>query len=115
VPLVKNAEAAVAAFAVAMFGIELTISPSWAYCIDIGHKNSGSISAAMNMAGSFGALASANAFPWLHRWTGDSGTYFRIAAGLNVLAIVCWFTMRSKSSEKVSISTDILVDPAPRT
>jgi ACS family glucarate transporter-like MFS transporter len=115
VPLVKNPGAAVAAFAVAMFGIELTISPSWAYCIDIGHKNSGSVSAAMNMAGSFGALASANAFPWLHRWTGDSGTYFRIAAGLNVLAIVCWFTMRSKSSEKVSISTDILVDPAPRT
>jgi ACS family glucarate transporter-like MFS transporter len=115
VPLVKNPGTAVAAFAVAMFGIELTISPSWAYCIDIGHKNSGSVSAAMNMAGSFGALASANAFPWLHRWTGDSGTYFRIAAGLNVLAIVCWFTMRSKSSEKVSISTDILVDPAPRT
>jgi len=115
VPLVNNPGAAVAAFAAATFGIELTISPSWAYCIDIGHKNSGSISAAMNMAGSFGALASANAFPWLHRWTGDSGTYFRIAAGLNALAIVCWFTMRSNSSEKLSLSTDILVDPAPRT
>ena len=105
VPLVNNPGAAVGAFALAMFGIELTISPSWAYCIDIGHKNSGSVSAAMNMAGSFGALASANAFPWLHHWTGDSATYFRIAASLNALAIVCWVTMRC--SEKVSISGDI--------
>ena len=116
VPLVNSPGAAVAAFALAMFGIELTISPSWAYCIDIGHKNSGSVSAAMNMAGSFGALASANAFPWLHRLTGDSGTYFRIAAGLNALAILCWFTMRSNhGSEKVSASENVLVDPAPRT
>jgi ACS family glucarate transporter-like MFS transporter len=98
VPTVDNVGAAVAAFAVAMFGVELTISPSWAYCIDIGRKNSGSVSAAMNMAGSFGALASANAFPWLHRLTGDSRTFFQIAAGLNAIAILCWFTMRSNHS-----------------
>ena len=61
--LADSPGAAVAAFAVATFGVELTISPSWAYCIDIGCKNSGSVSAAMNMAGSFGAFASANAFP----------------------------------------------------
>jgi len=115
VPLVNQPGAAVAAFAVAMFGIELTISPSWAYCIDIGHKSSGSVSAAMNMAGSFGALASANAFPWLHRWTGDSATYFRIAAFLNALAVLCWFSMRSHRSENVSTSENILVDPAART
>ena len=116
VPLVNYPGAAVAAFALAMFGIELTISPSWAYCIDIGRKNSGSVSAAMNMAGSFGALASANAFPWLHRLTGDSGTYFRIAAGLNALAILFWLTMRSNHSLKnVSTSENILADPAPGT
>jgi ACS family glucarate transporter-like MFS transporter len=95
VSIVANSGTAVAAFAIAMFGVELTISPSWAYCIDIGRKNSGSVSAAMNMAGSLGALASANAFPWLHRWTGDSGTYFRIAAVLDTLAILCWVGMRS--------------------
>ena len=100
VTLVDSPGAAVAAFAVATFGVELTISPSWAYCIDIGCKNSGSVSAAMNMAGSFGAFASANAFPWLYRLTGDSGTYFRIAAGLNALAILCWFSMRSNHSSK---------------
>jgi ACS family glucarate transporter-like MFS transporter len=98
VTLAESPGAAVAAFALATFGVELTISPSWAFCIDIGRKNSGSVSAAMNMAGSFGALASANAFPWLYRLTGDSGTYFRIAAGLNVLAILCWLSMRSNQS-----------------
>lgn len=98
VPIVDNALASVAAFAVAMFGVELTISPSWAYCIDIGRKNSGSVSAAMNMAGSFGALASANLFPWLHRVTGNSQTFFHFAAMLNALAIVCWLTMRSNQS-----------------
>jgi MFS transporter, ACS family, glucarate transporter len=111
VSAVDNAVASVAAFAVAIFGVELTISPSWAYCIDIGGKNSGSISAAMNMAGSFGALASANAFPWLHSLTGDSGTFFRIAAALNAVAILCWFTMRSNHrTERVSTSGGTLVD-----
>jgi ACS family glucarate transporter-like MFS transporter len=95
VSIANRPGAAVTAFAVAMFGVEMTISPSWAYCIDIGRRNSGSISAAMNMAGSFGALASANAFPWLQRWTGNSGTYFRIAAALNALAILCWVSMGS--------------------
>lgn len=95
VSMVDSPGRAVAAFAIAMFGVEMTISPSWSYCIDIGRKNSGSVSAAMNMAGSFGALASANAFPWLHRWTGDSAAYFRMAAVLNILAILCWVSMRS--------------------
>jgi MFS transporter, ACS family, glucarate transporter len=95
VAIVHSPDAAVVAFAIAMFGVEMTISPSWAYCVDIGRKNSGSVSAAMNMAGSFGALASANAFPWLHRWTGEFGAYFRIAAALNILAIACWVGMSS--------------------
>src|SRR5437773_6371148 len=55
VSIAHSSAASVAAFAIAMFGVELTISPSWTYCIDIGRKNSGSVSAAMNMAGSFGA------------------------------------------------------------
>ena len=95
VTLVNSPSLAISAFAVATFGVELTISPSWAYCIDIAAKNSGSGSAAMNMAGSFGAFASANAFPLLYRVTGNSDAYFWIAAALNALAAVCWLTMDS--------------------
>jgi ACS family glucarate transporter-like MFS transporter len=108
--MADSSGAAVAGFAIAMFGVELTISPSWTYCIDIGRENSGSVSAAMNMAGSLGALASANAFPWLHRWTGDPGTHFRIAAALNTLAILCWVSMRSvRAAEPVETFNNSLV------
>jgi MFS transporter, ACS family, glucarate transporter len=95
VTLLHSPAAAVSAFALATFGVEMTISPSWAHCLDVGGRNSGSVSAAMNMAGSIGAFVSANAFPWLYRLTGNSDSYFQTAAALNALAILCWLTMRS--------------------
>jgi MFS transporter, ACS family, glucarate transporter len=93
---------AVAAFSLALFGIEMTISPSWAYCLDFGGRHPGSLSAAMNMAGSVGAFASANAFPWLQRWTGASDTYFRTAAGLNLVAVLVWYGMRFHDGENAA-------------
>jgi ACS family glucarate transporter-like MFS transporter len=90
-----SAMAATLAFAVAAFGVETTISPSWAYCLDIGGKSSGAISAAMNMAGNFGGFVSTNAFPLLRRWTGSPATYFYTAALLNLAAVFCWRSMSS--------------------
>jgi ACS family glucarate transporter-like MFS transporter len=86
--------AAVAGFAAAIFGIEMTISPSWAYCMDIGGKNSGAVGGAMNMVGNFGAFVSANAFPFLRRLTGSPAAYFFTAALLDLAAIACWVRMR---------------------
>jgi len=85
---------AIIGFAVATFGVEVTISPSWSYCMDVGGENSGSISGAMNMVGNIGAFASANAFPYLHTLTGNAAAYFSIAAVLNLGAAICWFQMR---------------------
>jgi ACS family glucarate transporter-like MFS transporter len=93
----SSPQTAVAAFALATFGVEMTISPSWAYCLDIGGKNSGALSGAMNMVGNFGGFVSANAFPYLHRLTGSTNTYFRTAAVLNLAAILCWLWLRPKS------------------
>jgi ACS family glucarate transporter-like MFS transporter len=90
---------AILGFAGAAFGIEMTISPSWAYCLDIGGSSSGAISAAMNMAGNFGGFVSTNAFPLLRRWTGSPATYFHVAALLNLAAILCWRSMRSVEAE----------------
>ena len=95
VTLMETPAAAVACFAVATFGADVTISPSWAYCMDIGGKNSGAVSGSMNMVGNFGSFVSANAFPYLYRLTGSANTYFRTAALLNLAAIVCWVWMRS--------------------
>ena len=90
----KSPAAAVACFAIATFGADMTISPSWVYCIDIGGKNSGAVSGSMNMIGNLGSFVSANAFPFLHGITGSAFAYFAIAGLLNAIAIVCWLSMR---------------------
>ena len=92
--------AAVTGFAVAIAGVELTISPSWAFCMDIGGKSSGGVSGAMNMVGNFGGLASANAFPFLTRLTGSSTSYFYTAALLNLLGLICWIWMKPMTSPR---------------
>jgi MFS transporter, ACS family, glucarate transporter len=94
----STAEAAVACFALAAFGADLTLSPSWVYCLDVGGKNTGSVSGLMNTAGNIGSFLSANAFPWLHGMTGSAGAYFAIAAVFNIVAIGCWLQMPLKGS-----------------
>ncbi len=90
--------AAVVCFTLAAFGADLTISPSWSYCMDIGGKNSGAVSGAMNMLGNFGSFVSATTFPLLHQATGGASAYFFVAASLNVLSIACWSRMVSTRS-----------------
>jgi len=89
-----SAGMAVALFTLATFGTEMTISPSWAYCIDIGGGKSGSVSGAMNMVGNLGAFVSASAFPALAGWNGgDAGFYFLLAASLNLTSAFLWLRM----------------------
>jgi ACS family glucarate transporter-like MFS transporter len=85
---------AVTLFTLAAFGTEMTISPSWSYCIDIGGGRSGQVSGAMNMVGNLGAFVSASAFPALARWNGgDAGLYFVVAASLNLASAFLWLRM----------------------
>ena len=89
---------AAACFTLAVFGSDMTISPSWVFCADIAGRNAGSVSGAMNMVGNLGSFVSANVFPVLAAATGSGAAYFYCAAAFNVLGIVCWFAMRSLSS-----------------
>ncbi len=91
----KTALGAVAWFTVAIFGADMTLSPSWSFCTDIGRKNAGSVSGTMNMAGNIGSLLTSLAFPYLLAWTGSTTPFFYVAAGLNALAIVLWTRMKS--------------------
>jgi ACS family glucarate transporter-like MFS transporter len=86
-------QAAVAAFGVAAFGAEMTISPSWAFCLDYGRQRSGVMTGTMNMAGNIGSFVSANAFPALAGANGVATAYFGLVAVLNTIAILCWFWM----------------------
>ncbi len=87
-------------FSIAVFGVEMTISPSWSLCMDIGGDKSGIVSASMNMVGNIGSAISAIIFPFfvanvsvpfLVESTGTANSFFVFAAVMNLLAIVAWF------------------------
>ncbi|TWT67249.1 MFS transporter [Allorhodopirellula solitaria] len=78
-------------FSLCIFGADMTLSPSWSTCVDIGRSRSGVVSGTMNMAGNIGAFMTSLAFPYLLAWTGSPLPFFYIAAALNVAAIVMWF------------------------
>jgi ACS family glucarate transporter-like MFS transporter len=100
VPLANSPTVAVLCFTVAIFGVDMTISPSWVFCADIAGKNVGGISGTMNMLGNIGSFVSANAFPYLERVTGSASAYFLVAALLNVCGCLCWINMRSVEASR---------------
>jgi ACS family glucarate transporter-like MFS transporter len=83
----------IAFMALAVFGADMTLSPSWAFCIDIGKENAGIVSGTMNMAGNLGAFITIIAFPYLFQWTGQYEPFFIICAGLSVVAVLLWARM----------------------
>jgi ACS family glucarate transporter-like MFS transporter len=86
--------AAMAWLSLAVFGADMTLSPSWSVCVDIGRRHSGAVSGTMNMAGNLGSFVTALAFPYLLSATGSHVAFFYVAAGLNVLAILLWLGVR---------------------
>jgi ACS family glucarate transporter-like MFS transporter len=100
-------------FSVAVFGVEMTISPSWSFCMDIGGKKSGAVSGAMNMLGNLGSAFSAIVFPrfvayvtlpYFAEETGTANSFFVFAATINVLAAVAWLFMNPKKKISESVS-----------
>ena len=100
----KTPMGAVFWFTVAIFGADMTLSPSWSFCTDIGRKNAGAVSGTMNMAGNIGSLVTSLAFPYLTQWTGSTTPFFFVAAGLNVLAILLWSQMKSDKPLELEFS-----------
>lgn len=86
----------VIAMALAVFGADMTLSPSWAFCIDIGKENSGMISGTMNMAGNLGAFVTIIAFPYIFKWTHRYEPFFIICAILSLVAVVMWSSLDPK-------------------
>lgn len=80
----------IAWFSLAIFGTDMTIAPSWAFCIDIGKAHAGFVSGTMNMAGNLGSFVTALAFPYLAAWTGSNTPFFYVAAGLSLVGVAIW-------------------------
>ncbi|HAP34519.1 MAG TPA: MFS transporter, partial [Bacteroidetes bacterium] len=90
---------AITFLSLAIFGADMTLSPSWSFCNDIGKTNSGAVSGTMNMAGNFGAFITALAFPYLKAWNGnDVSLFFYIGVVLNILAVFTWLAMKPQKS-----------------
>ncbi len=96
VTLSASSTMAVVFLAIAVFGADMTLSPSWVFCIDIGKENAGAVSGTMNMAGNLGAFITIMAYPYLIEWTGSNVPFFYIAASLSVVAIIMWSFMNPK-------------------
>lgn len=94
--LLVNAETAVTAItglSIAVFGADMTLSPSWSFCTDIGKESAGVVSGVMNMAGNIGSFITALAFPYLKKWTGSDTPFFYTAMIFALLAAVLWLFM----------------------
>ncbi|MGH7955789.1 MAG: MFS transporter [Opitutaceae bacterium] len=75
---------------IAIFGADMTLSPSWSFCIDIGGHHAGKVSGTMNMAGNLGSALVALAFPYLLLWTGGPNAFFHLGAGLSAAGALAW-------------------------
>jgi ACS family glucarate transporter-like MFS transporter len=85
-----DASGAVLGLTVAVFGTDMTVSASWAACVDVGREHAGAVSGTMNMAGNLGSFVTALAFPYLLAWTGSVRPFFFTAAALSLAAAGAW-------------------------
>lgn len=98
VTISDTSSASITFLAIAVFGADMTLSPSWAFCIDIGKENAGVVSGTMNMAGNLGAFVTIIAYPYLFSWTGNNIPFFYVCAVLSLIAIVMWGMMRPEKT-----------------
>ena len=90
-----SAAGAVLFLALAVFGADMTLSPSWSLCVDIGRRNSGAVSGTMNMAGNIGSFVTALAFPYLNAWFGSTTPFFLFRG--RIKHFCCSFMVKNKT------------------
>ena len=92
--MVDGVTAKVLFLSVAIFGADMTLPPSWAFCIDVGRQHAGAVAGTMNMAGNLGSFVTSLAFPYLLAATGSPVPFFVVGAGLNVIAAMLWLAAK---------------------
>jgi MFS transporter, ACS family, glucarate transporter len=92
--LFPGAAPKVVCLSLAVFGADMTLPPSWAFCIDIGRDHVGAVAGTMNMAGNIGSFVTSLAFPYLLALTGSPAPFFIVGAALNVVAAALWIRAR---------------------
>lgn len=95
--LVDGVTGKVLCLSVAVFGADMTLPPSWAFCIDIGRAHAGAVAGTMNMAGNIGSFVTSLAFPYLLVLTGSPTPFFLVGAALNIVAVGLWTRARPET------------------
>jgi ACS family glucarate transporter-like MFS transporter len=90
---IETPQVAIVFLTLAIFGADMTLSPSWAFCIDIGKSHAGAVSGTMNMAGNLGAFVTIIAFPYLYEWSGSFQPFFYVCMALSAIAVILWLSM----------------------
>lgn len=96
--LFAGAAPKVVCLSLAVFGADMTLPPSWAFCIDIGRDHVGAVAGTMNMAGNIGSFVTSLAFPYLLALTGSPAPFFIVGAALNIAAAGLWTRARPESA-----------------
>ena len=107
---IDTPQLAIIFLAIAIFGADMTLSPSWAFCIDIGKENAGAVSGTMNMAGNLGAFVTIIAFPYLYEWTGSFQPFFYVCVVLSAIAVALWLFMDPEKSLKCKVVKSKVVE-----
>lgn len=94
----ETANGAILFLSLAIFGADMTLSPSWSFCVDIGKKHAGAVSGTMNMAGNIGSFLTALAFPYLAAWSGSNALFFYVGASLAIVSAIAWLFMKPNKS-----------------
>jgi sugar phosphate permease len=74
---------------VASFAKDFAMAVSWATCLDIGHRYSGTIGGFMNMVGNLGTVVAPPIVAYLAR-QGDWGWALAFSGSLFLVASLCW-------------------------
>jgi ACS family glucarate transporter-like MFS transporter len=93
-----SAAGAIAWLTLAIFGADMTLSPSWSFCIDIGGSHAGAVSGTMNMAGNLGSAITALAFAYLPESSKGNAAFFYTAAALSLIGVICWLSANPRKT-----------------
>jgi MFS transporter, ACS family, glucarate transporter len=76
--------------AVAYAGSDFMLPVAWAVCLDIGGKDTGAVSGAMNTAGNFGGFVSTVIFGWLVNTYGGYDLPLVVTAIMSAISALVW-------------------------